>query len=245
MCRGRGGTRHITVPLLTLRRHTPRPTLRDGLVPAPPAGARSALAEEAGRSGRSPRPATGPWGRTGARPRSCSTAGPSGAGRRGRRGPGGCRPGASATSVRTVPSVRSACSVTAAVGDRARERRPAGPAVELVLRREQRLAGHDVHEDAVAALAVERARPGPLGPVLLRHAVGDRAELAAELGVGTAWSTRARAGPPAGRRGRGRGRRGGGSSWVWVSWRRRTGAGTRRSPRPPGRRAGRSAGRRS
>src|SRR5262249_16316275 len=63
------------------------------------------------------------------------------------------------------------------------EARPAGAALELLLRHEQRLAAARALERAGALLEIERAAPRPLGTVAAQHLILLRREQAAPLRV--------------------------------------------------------------
>ena len=92
-------------------------------------------------------------------------------GRRRRRGRGGCRALAERTSVRTMPNALSVLLDDVGRLDRPREARPAGAAVELVGRREQRLARDDVDVDAVVVVVPELVAERRARCRLLRHRV--------------------------------------------------------------------------
>src|SRR5688500_7633455 len=60
--------------------------------------------------------------------------------------------------------------------DRRGEAWPAGAAVELGLRAEQRLVASRAMEGAAPLLAIQRAGPGALGRVLTQHGISGRAQ---------------------------------------------------------------------
>src|SRR5215204_5963367 len=69
------------------------------------------------------------------------------------------------------------------MGQRAKEARPPGAALEFRLRGEQRERAAGAGERSLALLAVERARVRPLGRMLAQHAVLRRLEQAPPLVV--------------------------------------------------------------
>src|SRR5256885_14468361 len=67
--------------------------------------------------------------------------------------------------------------------ERLKEARPARAAVELGVRRKQRLAAARAAEGAGACFVIEGTGPGALGAILAQHLVGLGRELAAPVGV--------------------------------------------------------------